>query len=252
VHVGVLHPGEMGAAVAAVARADVLWAPNGRSEATAARAREAGLRGVPLADLVERCDVVLSICPPHAALDVATVVAGNRFAGIYCDANAISPATAREVAAVVENRGATYVDGGIVGGPPREPGTRLYLSGAAAADVAALFDGTALEPVVMAGEVGAASALKMLYAGWGKGSAALLLALVDAAERLGLAEELHAEWARSVPGLDERLVAARRSADAKAWRWVGEMREIEATLRAVDVPGGFHVAAAEVFDRHSP
>jgi 3-hydroxyisobutyrate dehydrogenase-like beta-hydroxyacid dehydrogenase len=244
VTVGVLHPGEMGAAVAAVAPGDVLWAPEGRSEATAARAEAAGLRPAPLPELLERCDVVLSICPPHAALDVARACAGHR--GIYCDANAVSPDTVREVA---RHAGGEVVDGGIVGGPPSEPGTRLYLSGRAAAEVAALFEGTALEPVVLGDEVGTASALKMCYAAWSKGSAALLLTVAEAAERLGLGEVLRAEWERSIPELAGRLERARRSADAKGWRWVGEMREIESTFRGAGVPGGFHDAAAETFER---
>jgi 3-hydroxyisobutyrate dehydrogenase-like beta-hydroxyacid dehydrogenase len=244
VSVGVLHPGEMGSAVAAVARDEVWWAPEGRSEATADRARAAGLRPAPLEELLETCEVILSICPPHAALDVARACAGYR--GIYCDANAVSPDTAREVAQAV---GGDVVDGGIVGGPPREPGTRLYLSGERAAEIALLFGGTALEPVVLGDEVGTASAMKMCYAAWTKGSAALLLTVAEAAERLGLAHELRAEWERSIPGLAERLERAERSAEAKGWRWVGEMREIEATFRAAGLPGGFHAAAAETFER---
>ena len=137
--VGILHPGEMGAAVGALL-ADGWWAPDGRSAETATRAREAGLREASLPELLERCAVVLSICPPHAALDVARAAAG--FRGLYCDANAVSPATALEVARIVEEGGATFVDGGIVGGPPREAGTRLYLSGREAPAVAALFAGT--------------------------------------------------------------------------------------------------------------
>ena len=242
--VGVLHPGEMGAAVAAIARGEVWWVPEGRSEATAARAEAAGLRPAPLAELLERCDVILSICPPHAALDVAKACARHR--GIFCDANAISPATMREVARAA---GGEVVDGGIIGGPPPDPRTRLYLSGGAAGDVAALFDGTPLEAVVIGPELGTASALKLCYSAWSKGSAALLLTVAEAAERLGLAHLLRAEWERSVPGLVERAERAARSADAKAWRWVGEMREIEAMVRAEGLPGGFHGAAAETYER---
>jgi 3-hydroxyisobutyrate dehydrogenase-like beta-hydroxyacid dehydrogenase len=243
--VGVLHPGEMGAAVAAVVRDEVWWAPEGRSEATAERAHETGLRPAPLEELVESCDVILSICPPHAALDVARACAG--YGGIYCDANAVAPETAREVARIV---GGDVVDGGIVGGRPRQPGTRLYLSGGRAAEVAALFEGTALEPVVLGDEVGTASALKLCYAAWTKGSAALLLTVAEAAERLGLTGPLRAEWERSLPGLTDRLERAGRSADAKGWRWVGEMREIESTFVAAGLPGGFHEAAAQTFERH--
>jgi 3-hydroxyisobutyrate dehydrogenase-like beta-hydroxyacid dehydrogenase len=236
----------MGAAVGALLE-DAWWAPDGRSAETAARARESGLRESSLPELLERSDVVLSICPPHAALDVARSAAG--FRGLYCDANAVSPATALGVGRIVEEGGATFVDGGIVGGPPREAGTRLYLSGREAPAVAGLFDGTLLEPVVLGEEPGTASALKMCYAGWSKASAALLLAIAAAAERLGVADALRAEWEHSIPELPEELARAERSADAKGWRWIGEMREIAATLRSVDEPDGFHEAAAQVFER---
>ena len=150
-----------------------------------------------------RADIVLSICPPHAALDVARAAAG--FRGLYCDANAVSPATTREVAAVVEAGGATFVDGGIVGGPPTEPGTRLYLSGGAAADVAALFAGTALEPVVLGSEIGAASALKMCYAGWSK-------ALGGAAHRPGRGRGRAGRGRRAPRGVGAQHPGARRAA----------------------------------------
>jgi 3-hydroxyisobutyrate dehydrogenase-like beta-hydroxyacid dehydrogenase len=244
--VGVLHPGEMGAAVGAVLRSrghDVVWASEGRSAETSRRAREAGLEDAgSTVELARRSDVVLSICPPHAALDVADSVAG--FEGLYVDANAISPATAREAA----GRVARYVDGGIVGGPPRAPGdARIYLAGEAAPEVAALFEGSPLEPVVLAGPVGTASALKMVYAGWTKGSAALLLATRAAARAEGVEGALLEEWATSIPGLEERSARAARSAEAKGWRWVGEMEEIAATFASAGQPDGFHKAAAEVF-----
>lgn len=239
----------MGAEVGRVARAEVLWASEGRSAATAARAAAAALTASRLDELLRRADVVLSICPPHAALDVARSVAALGYTGVYCDANAVSPATASEVGSVVEAGGASFVDGGIVGGPPSEPGTRLYLSGLRGDDVAALFAGTALEPVVLGDAPGTASALKMCYAGWTKGSAALLIAIADAADALGVRAVLEAEWERSVRDAPERLAGARRSAAAKGWRWVGEMEEIAATLRAAGQPGGFHEAAADVFRR---
>ena len=148
----------------------------------------------------------------------------------------------------MEEQAAAFVDGGIVGGPPTEPGTRLYLSGERANEVEALFSGTALEPVVLDAQPGTASALKACYAGWTKGSAALLIALAEAAEALGVRDALEAEWERSIPELPRRL-AGRRSAAAKGWRWVGEMEEIAATLRAAGQPDGFHTAAADVFRR---
>lgn len=233
--VGLLHPGEMGSAVGEQLRRnghEVIWASSGRSDAT--RARSHAFRDVGTVDaLVAGAEAILSICPPHAALDVARACTG--FEGIYVDANAVSPERAREAAALQPR----FVDGGIVGGPPTEPGTTLYLSGAEAAAVAALFEGSLLETRV----VGDASAVKMVYAAWTKGTAALVLAIRDVAR----AFDEEGEWLRAAPELAERLQRAERSARTKGWRWVGEMEEIADTFAAAGAPDGFHRAAAEVF-----
>jgi len=260
--IGLLHPGEMGAAVGqclVAAGHRVLWLPAGRSEATAARARAAGLTGAgDLADLVRQADVVLSVCPPLAALDIARQVAGSGFGGLYLDANAIAPATAREVAGIVEGGGATFVDGGIIGTPPVEPGfIRLFLSGAKAQEIGALFDGTDVATRLVergaagagrpAGEVGAASAVKVAYASWTKGSAALLLAARALARAEGVEDALLAEWEQSQAGLIQRWDRAATSATAKGWRWVAEMEEIAASMAADGLPAGFHQAAAQIY-----
>lgn len=246
--VAVLHPGEMGAGLGAVLVAtgrEVVWLPEGRSDTTRRRAAEAGM--IEASDL-GGCDVVLSVCPPGAAVEVAQSVAG--FDGVYVDANAVSPATAAMVAATVEAGGAAYVDGGIIGPPPRETGTtRLYLSGHHASEVAQLFLDARIEPVVVDAGRFAASATKMTYAAWTKISAALLLSVHEAAERLDVDDVLRAEWAVSQPELADRLAAARHSATAKGWRWEAEMREIAATFAAVGLPGGFGASAADVFGR---
>jgi 3-hydroxyisobutyrate dehydrogenase-like beta-hydroxyacid dehydrogenase len=253
--VGLLHPGEMGAAVGqclAGAGHLVLWAPEGRSAHSAARAAAAGLTAADggLAGLAGRAGVIVSVCPPHAALDVARQVAGSGFGGVYADANAIAPATAREVARIVEAGGASYVDGGIVGTPPVTPGfIRLYLSGARAGEIERLFAGGPVDARVLGGDPAAASALKMAYASWTKGSAALLLAARAVARAGGVEEALLAEWAISQPGLAERSARAAGSAAAKGWRWVAEMEEIAATMAAAGLPDGFHRAAAEAYRR---
>jgi 3-hydroxyisobutyrate dehydrogenase-like beta-hydroxyacid dehydrogenase len=245
VRVGLLHPGEMGAALGAVLVErghEVVWCPRGRSEQTARRAEAAGLRGV---DDLAGVEIILSVCPPHAALEVARSVRGTP--ALVVDANAVSPATAERIGELIGER---WVDGGIVGPPPvREGTTRLYLSGAKAAEVSALFEASRLEPVVLAGSPVAASALKMAYAAWTKGSAALLLAAVASAQANGVEEDLRAEWARSLPELDARWRRAVDSAAAKGWRWVGEMHEIASTFAAAGLPPGFHEAAAEMFER---
>jgi 3-hydroxyisobutyrate dehydrogenase-like beta-hydroxyacid dehydrogenase len=252
-NIGLLHPGEMGAAVGgclAGAGHTVLWASAGRSPATAARAAAAGLTDAgTVPEVASRADVILSICPPHAALDVALAAAG--FAGIFVDANAISPDTARKVGAVLE--GSAFVDGGIVGPPPLAPGdTRLYLSGEHAAAVRDLFRGTAVDARVVAGATGAASAVKMAYAAWTKGTSALLLASRGLARAEGVEEVLLAEWALSQPALAARSERAARSAAAKGWRWIAEMEEIAAAMTADGLPGGFHQAAAEIYRRSVP
>jgi Domain of unknown function (DUF1932) len=253
--IGLLHPGEMGAAVGGcLARRGgrVVWASEGRSPATVARAVGAGLHDVVrLVALVGQAEVIVSVCPPHAALDVARSVAG--FRGVYLDANAVSPATAAGIADVVTAAGASYVDGGIVGPPPHTPGTtRLYLSGPRAAEVAGLFGGTAVEAIVLGDRAGAASALKMAYAAWTKGTDALLLSIRALARAEHIEQFLLAEWQQSQPALPGRSLAAAASAAAKAWRWTSEMQEIAASMAAHGLPGGFHEAAAAVYARLPP
>jgi 3-hydroxyisobutyrate dehydrogenase-like beta-hydroxyacid dehydrogenase len=268
--IGILHPGEMGAAVGqclVTSGHEVLWLPEGRSAATAGRAEAAGLTAAyGLADLVRRADVIVSVLPPHGALEIARQVAG--FGGLYLDANAIAPATAREVAGIVEGGGASYVDGGIIGTPPVAPGfIRLYVSGVRAGEIQSLFKGTPVDVRVVnrgtadhgtradhqaggdqeAGEVGAASAVKMAYASWTKGSAALLLAARALARAEGVEDTLLAEWDQSQPGLIQRWDRAAGSATTKGWRWVAEMEEIAAAMAADGLPAGFHQAAADIY-----
>jgi 3-hydroxyisobutyrate dehydrogenase-like beta-hydroxyacid dehydrogenase len=237
----------MGASLAAACRGQRLWASAGRSPATADRSHAAGLTDVgSLAALVDQCDVIVSVCPPAAALDVADSVAKLDFDGIYVDANAVAPATTRMIA----SRFARFVDGGVVGPPVEGPGTtRLYLAGDAAAEVAALWDGSALGTRVIDGPVGAASAVKMCYAAWTKGSAALLLAVRALAEAEDVDDVLGEEWDRSIPGLTARVDATATGNAPKAWRFTGEMEEIAATFAADRLPDGFFDAAAEVYAR---
>jgi hypothetical protein len=235
--VGLLHPGEMGAAIGDALLAaghEVLWASDGRSEATRRRAANFVDAGS-VANVVARSEIVISVVPPSAAVELAESL--PPFDGIYVDANAVSPATAARVSSVVDR----FVDGGIIGGPPSP---RVYLSGDEATRVAALFEGSAIETELVSN----ASAIKCAYAGWTKGSAALLLAIREFAQAEGVWEPLVEEWARSQPQLAERLAGAERSAAAKGWRFIGEMEEIAAAFAADGLPPGFHKAAAEVYN----
>ena len=252
--IGLLHPGEMGTTVGAAARRNevrVAWTSDGRGPLTRARAKEAGLTDAgSLPALVDRSRVILSVCPPHAAAEVARAVAEQRFSGVYVDANAVSPATVRDIRQIVEAGGASFVDGGIIGPPAVHPGTtRLYLSGAESARVAACFRRGPLEACVLDGPPGAASALKMSYAAWTKGSAALLIAIRTLAMHEGVDAALIREWELSQAGLPGRSDGAVRSNAAKAWRFTGEMEEIADTFATAGLPDGFHRAAAEVYRR---
>jgi 3-hydroxyisobutyrate dehydrogenase-like beta-hydroxyacid dehydrogenase len=254
VTIGVLHPGEMGSAVGASVRAAgarPVWVSEGRGSATRKRAEADGLEDVgTLARLVREAQVILSVCPPASAVEVAKAVAAHRFGGVYVDGNAIAPATTRTVGDVVTAAGATFVDGGIVGPPPRKPGvTRLYLSGGRAPEVAAMLNGGLLEAIAIDGPLGAASALKMAYAGWNKTQQALLMAVRAYAMQEGVEEALLREWAISQPDLPKRSENAVAGTARKAWRFVGEMEELAASFAAAGVPGQFHEAGAEVYRR---
>jgi 3-hydroxyisobutyrate dehydrogenase-like beta-hydroxyacid dehydrogenase len=253
--VGLLHPGEMGAAVGGCLVSvghEVLWDPAGRSRATTGRALAAELTGVKFDRLIADSSVILSICPPHAALDVAHQVAAAGYTGCYVDANAVSVATAQQVAAVVTAAGASYVDGGIIGQPPESAGhTRFYLSGPRASEVRSLFSRSQLDARITEGPLYAASTVKMAYAAWTKGSSALLLAARALARAGGVERTLLAEWQLSQPNLAAQSERSATAAAAKGWRWIGEMEEIAASMNAAGLPDGFHEAAAEVFDRAS-
>jgi 3-hydroxyisobutyrate dehydrogenase-like beta-hydroxyacid dehydrogenase len=263
--IGVLHPGEMGGSVGAAARANVsrvLWASEERSPQTAERAAAAGLEDAKtLASLVAASDVILSVCPPHSALDVARAVAAHGFSGIYVDGNAVAPGTAREIGRIVGKGGgkdggkgggqggATFVDGGIIGPPARARGTtRLYLSGEQAGRIVRLFEQGPLEAIAVEGGPGAASALKMAYAAYTKGTSALLVSIRALAIHAGVDQALLAEWARSQGELGARSERAAGETARKAWRFAGEMAEIAATFDDAGLPDGFFLAAGKIYE----
>jgi 3-hydroxyisobutyrate dehydrogenase-like beta-hydroxyacid dehydrogenase len=255
--VALLHPGNMGSTIGAAAAASgarVVWASEQRSKASRDRAKQAGLIDVEnLANALHESDIVLSICPPHAAVEVAEIVAQHNFKGIYVDANAISRATAVQVGEIVSRTGASFVDGGIIGAPVKKAGTtRLYLSGVHAPEIAELFSASMLDARAIGPEPGAASALKVAYAAWTKCTDTLLLAIRVFAAHEGVDQALLQEWGISQPELERRCQRAAAVAVPKMWRYVGEMEEIAATFKAAGLPAGFHLAAAEICQRLTP
>jgi 3-hydroxyisobutyrate dehydrogenase-like beta-hydroxyacid dehydrogenase len=251
--VGMVGAGAMGSALGARLRdggARVLVALEGRSDRTRRLAEEAGLEDVgALADLVGHADVLLSVVPPESAADVATAIAAETGASqpLVADLNAVSPATMERVAAVLGNAGLETVDGSISGPPPRVAGTtRLYLSGTRAGDVAALpLDG--VERVVVGDDVGLASAVKMCTASVYKGRVALLAQAFRTAQSYGVVEHVLDDLAGTGLADRDRTGATLGKASAKAWRYVGEMREIAATQSSAGLTPKLFEALAEVY-----
>jgi len=254
VKIGILHPGLMGISIAAAAQDsgnEVYWASEGRSPETHARAESRALRDMgTVAALCEMCQVILSVCPPHAAEEVARQVIDCGFLGMYLDANAISPQRARRIGEAMDAAGVRFVDGGIIGGPAWKPGrTWMYLSGPDAAEMAGCLNGGSLETEVIGDEIGKASALKMVFAAYTKGSTALLCGILATAERLGVRADLERQWSRGGSDFAARTASSVRNVTAKAWRFVGEMVEISSTFEGAGLPGGFHAAAADIYRR---
>ncbi|MBI5303842.1 MAG: DUF1932 domain-containing protein [Chloroflexi bacterium] len=255
--IGILHPGEMGISVAASVRNSghpVYWASEGRSADTRARADKYGLLdALTLKNLCAECSIIVSVCPPDAAENLALDVAAAGFAGLYVDANAISPQRAQRIGEMLARAGIAFVDGGIIGGPAWKPAsTWLYLAGARAEEIAACFAAGPLETRVLSSRIGDASALKMCYAAYNKGTNALLAAIIATAENLGVRDALYAHWSQDDANFVANAEQRVRRSTAKAWRWVGEMEEIAATLDDAGMPGELHTAAAEIFRRLAP
>jgi 3-hydroxyisobutyrate dehydrogenase-like beta-hydroxyacid dehydrogenase len=253
-NIALLHPGNMGATIGACAAssgARVLWASAGRSASSRRRAEQAGLLEVnSLAQAVAQSDIVLSVCPPEFAGDVAAQVAAQKFTGIYVDANAVSRATAEEIGRIVSHAGASFVDGGIIGSPVKKAGTtRMYLSGEKAGEIAELFRASMLDARSISAVPGEASALKVVYAAWTKGTDALILAIRALARHEGVDDSLLEEWKISQPTLENKCTRAAASSAPKMWRYVGEMKEIAQAFKSAGLPDGFHSAAAEVSER---
>jgi 3-hydroxyisobutyrate dehydrogenase-like beta-hydroxyacid dehydrogenase len=253
--IAVMAPGDMGHAVGKVLGEhghDVITCLAGRSGRTRGLAEKGGLRDVPdLETLVREADLILSILPPVQAVrqaeDMAAAMTAAGTTAVYVDCNAISPGTMARVAAAFKGAGAPVVDAGIIGlapAPGRAP--RFYVSGPDTTPMEAL-NGQGITVIALGGEIGRASGLKMAYAALTKGTWTLHTAILMAAERMGLFDELIAEFENSqqaaLKGMRERT--PRLPADSG--RWVREMEEIAQTFRDAGVPGNFHDGAAEVF-----
>lgn len=253
-NIGILHPGSMGVSVAATVKNGdhrVYWVSEGRSAETRQRAEQVSLLDAgTLGELCKTCEAILSVCPPHAAEDVAEEVAAHSYQGIFIDANAISPHKSIHIGEEIGAAGARYVDGGIIGPPAWEAGrTWLYLSGEGAYEASLYFSAGPLETCVLDGEVGIASAVKMCYAAYTKGTTALLCGIMATAEALGVRDVLETQWSRGGSNFAETTRERVRRVTSKAWRYTGEMDEIAATFQEAGLPGEFHATAGMIYRR---
>ena len=254
--VAIIAPGNMGAAVGARLtehKVTVLTSLAGRSDASAARARAAGMSAVADAQLTE-CDFLLSIVPPGDALALAQrlapVLSAANKKPTYVECNAVSPQSVTGIAAVIAATGCPFVGAGIIGPPPK-PGTtntKIYASGPHAADFARLND-YGLIVRVLQGPLTAASALKMSYAGITKGFTALAAGMMLAATRGGSAAALKAELAESQPALLGFMTRQTPAMYSKAYRWVAELDEISAFVGEDHAEHAMLEAAARFYER---
>ena len=252
--IGILHPGEMGISIAASAKnsgCEVYWVSEGRGTATSERAEKFGLHDAgTLAKLCVQCPIIISVCPPHAAESLANDVLDAGFTGLYVEANAIAPQRTVTIGETMSRRGVSFVDGGIIGFPAWKPGTTcLYLSGPRSAEASECFSAGPLDTKIIGTAIGKASALKMCYAANTKGTVALLAAIVAAAETLGVRDELFQQWKHDDAALPDQVQKRIQANTSKAWRFVGEMEEISRTFNEAGVPGEFHAAAANIYQR---
>jgi 3-hydroxyisobutyrate dehydrogenase-like beta-hydroxyacid dehydrogenase len=257
--VAVIGAGEMGAAVSRRLRecgARVLTSLTGRSGASAERVRHAGLEIVEDDDLLVRdANFVLSIVPPGAAMEVAERVCGPlrraQSQAAFVECNAIAPATSRQIAALLE--ATNFIDAGIIGGPPRvgtqDPaqGPRFYASGPSASLLNQLA-AFGLDIAVLDGPLGAASGLKLAYAGLTKGLTALGAAVINAATRDGLGDALLIELARTQPQLLARLEQYLPQMFPKAYRWVAEMEQIAAFVGSPAEGADIYEGSARLYE----
>lgn len=252
--IGILHPGEMGVSIAAStinSLHQVYWASEGRSEKTRLRAEKYHLIDIrSLSQLCQNSEIIFSVCPPYSAEDVARSVIEQGYKGYYLDANAISPQHAIKIGTMMTSNGIRFIDGGIIGGPAWKPKeTWLYLSGKDAKVIADCFSNGPLETKIIGAEIGKASALKMCYAAYSKGTTALLAAILATAESLGVRDELYQHWELDEPGFVNQVNGRAMRVTARAWRFEGEMNEIASTFQEAGLPDGFHKAAAEIYHR---
>ena len=253
--VAIMSPGDMGHAVGQVlseSGIDVITCTDGRSQRTKNLAEMAGLRQVAtLEDMVIQADLVLSIMVPSKAMSFVREISphfeSSKTPTYFADCNAVSPQSALAMAEVINQAGGKFIDGGIIGTAPTKGDTpRFYVSGPDASLVMEL-DGRGIIVKAIGNKVGQASGIKMCYAALTKGTNTLHVALLTAASRMGLTDDLRKEFEFSQKSHLAAMEKGISRLPANAHRWIGEMEEIAATFENLGVTPNFHKGAAEIY-----
>ena len=253
--VAIMSPGDMGHAVGQVlseSGIDVITCTDGRSQRTKNLAEKAGLRQVAtLEDMVIQADLVLSIMVPSKAMSFVREISphfeSSKTPTYFADCNAVSPQSALAMAEVINQAGGKFIDGGIIGTAPTKGDTpRFYVSGPDASVVMEL-DGRGIIVKAIGNKVGQASGIKMCYAALTKGTNTLHVALLTAASRMGLTDDLRKEFEFSQKSHLAAMEKGISRLPANAHRWIGEMEEIAATFENLGVTPNFHKGAAEIY-----
>ncbi|MDA0771229.1 MAG: hypothetical protein BZY79_00150 [SAR202 cluster bacterium Casp-Chloro-G4] len=253
--IAIYSPGDMGSGVGRVLVEngyDVITSLEGRSTRTAELAKSSSIRDVGSIDnMVKEADLILCIMVPAQAVGAADIVAASmQSTGVstyYADCNAVSPKTTRAIGDAISSAGGRFIDGGIIGGSPnRGEAPRFYVSGPNASFMNDL-DGKGIAVRDMGGEIGHGSGIKMCYAALTKGTSTLQIALLAAAEAMGLSDQLRAEFESSQPNALKQMDTGISRLPPNAHRWIGEMEEISATFEQVGVSPFFHKGAADIY-----
>lgn len=253
--VAILSPGDMGHAIGQLLRENelrVLTCLTGRSDRTKQLSEKAGIIDVPnLNDLVEQSDVIMSVtvseAVPGLCHEIADAVKATGTDLLFAECNAIAPSLSAEMKKVLDAGGARYVDASIIGGPPKNGNSpRLYVSGDNATEFEQLRE-FGLDVRNLGTQLGRASGIKMCYAAMTKGTTALHTELMIAAEKMGLREELMAEFANGQQAAITRMEGWIPAMPAKSRRWVSEMQEIEQTFRELGLTPDIFKGVADMY-----
>ena len=253
--VGIISTGDMGHAVGKQLinnKVNVITALDDRSNRTKKLAKEANIKDVgSLSSLVEDSDLILSILVPSQAMSfakkIASILQKSDKQIYFAECNAIAPQTTKDISVLFENTNATFIDSGIIGGPPSETyKPTFYTSGPDTTPLESL-NGKGIKVSNIGSEIGQASAIKMCYAGMTKGTIALNISVLSTAKILGVYDSLIAEFSKSQSEMLKRMNGM-SEVHTKSNRWIGEMLEISSTFASANLSGMFHKAAADTYD----